>query len=144
MTIYIRQSYMHLQWPGIHLRSSGIMCSILKAFDCVPKPSGWRKKTIELSPKPSQWHREPYRMTLLSVYTNHKPIYTNPKRSGSCPKASDILLKPFDRSPEPSAQLFAYNFKLMIAFYNQVGIGNYDSRLVKTIFHLFIKSPMNL
>ena len=106
MTIYIHLICIYSGRAFIY-GSPESCSSILKAFDCVPKPSDWRQMTIYIGPKPSQWHREPHRNTLLSVYTYHKPIYTNPKRSGSCPKASDIRLKPFDRSPEPSAQLFA-------------------------------------
>ena len=49
-------------------------------------------------------------MKLLSGYKHQKPNYTHPKRSGSCPKASDIRLKPYDRSPEPSAQLFVSSY----------------------------------
>jgi len=83
--------------------------SVLKAFDCVPKPFDYPQMTIYFTPKPSQWHREAFYMTLLSGYKHHKSNYMNPKRSGSCPMASDIRLKPFDRSPEPSVVHFTFS-----------------------------------
>lgn len=101
MTIYIHLIRIYSGRAFIY--SAPESCGILlKALDCVPKLSDWRPMMIYFSPKPSQWHRETFYMTLLSGYRHLKSTYMNPKRSGSCPMASDIRLKPFYRRPEPS------------------------------------------
>ena len=59
--------------------------------------------TFKSHPKAFHCHLEAFRITLLSVYTHNKPIYTDPKSSAFYHKASDNIQEPFNRSRKPSA-----------------------------------------